>query len=82
MLRIESEPLKAWKPVFWATVMAAGIEIRLLLSPYAKCFNIHLTTRFVVVTMLARIIFGLGLDACFAWHSRLWRLRAPMLEAA
>ncbi|MCI0365143.1 MAG: hypothetical protein L0219_14820, partial [Phycisphaerales bacterium] len=72
----------AWKPVFWATLMAVGIEICLLLSPYAKFFNIHMTTRFVVVTMVAHIIFGLGMGAYFAWHARLWRLPTPLLKAA
>jgi hypothetical protein len=65
----------AWKPVVWATVMAVGIEICLLVSPYAGFFNIHMTTRFVVVTMLAHIVFGLGLGLWFAWHARRWRLK-------
>jgi hypothetical protein len=73
---------EVWKPVLWATLMAVGIEICLLLSPYAKFFNIQMTTRFVVVTMIAHIIFGLGLGAYFAWHARLWRLSTPVLEAA
>jgi hypothetical protein len=64
----------AWKPVFWATLMAVGIEVCLLLSPYARFFDIHVTTRFVVVTMLAHIIFGLSMGAYFAWHAPRWRL--------
>lgn len=70
----------AWKPVPWATLMAVGIEVCLLISPYAKFFGIHVTTRFVVVTVLAHVIFGLGLGACFAWHARLWRIpeRVPL----
>src|SRR4051812_16393223 len=46
----------AWKPMAWATGMAVGIELCLLASPYASFFGIHLTPRFVVVTMIAHII--------------------------
>jgi hypothetical protein len=66
----------AWKPVLWAMLMAVAIELCLLASPYATFFDIHMTMRFVVVTMIAHIIFGLGLGAYFAWHARLWRLAA------
>ncbi|MCC7292076.1 MAG: hypothetical protein IT449_08460 [Phycisphaerales bacterium] len=69
--------VRAWKPILWATLMAVGIELCLLASPYAKFFDIHLTTRFVVVTMLAHIVFGLGLGVSFAWHAARWRLHAP-----
>lgn len=64
------------RPVLWATVMAVGIEVCLLVSPYAKFFGIHMTSRFVVVTVLAHILFGIGLGAWFAWHAGKWR-RAP-----
>lgn len=65
-------------PIMWATLMAVGIELCLLASPYANFFNIHMTTRFVVVTMIAHITFGLGLGAYFAWHAGLWRLTTPV----
>lgn len=68
----------AWKPVFWAAVMAVGIEACLLASPYAKFFSIHMSAQFVIVTLLAHVLFGLGLGAWFAWHARLWRLTAPV----
>jgi hypothetical protein len=54
--------------------MALGIELCLLASPYASFFGIPLTTRFVVVTLLAHIVFGLGMGAYFAWHATKWRL--------
>jgi hypothetical protein len=57
----------------WAVLMAVGIEVCLLLSPYASFFDIHLTTRFVVVTLLAHLIFGIGLGLYFAWHARRWQ---------
>jgi len=64
----------AWKPIASATLMAVGIELCLLASPYASFFGIPLTTRFVVVTLLAHIVFGLGMGAYFAWHATKWRL--------
>jgi hypothetical protein len=72
---------KAWKPIAWATLMAVGIELCLLASPYASFFGIHLTPRFIVVTMIAHIIFGLGLGAYFAWHAAKWRLPTPAITA-
>ena len=65
---------KAWKPIACATLMAVGIELCLLASPYASFFGIQLTRRFIVVTMIAHIVFGLGLGAYFAWHAAKWRL--------
>ena len=65
-----------WRAIGWATLMAAGIEFCLLASPYSAFFGIHLTTRFVVVTMIAHIIFGLGLGAYFARHAAHWRMPA------
>jgi hypothetical protein len=69
------------RPVMWATLMAVGIELCLLASPYATFFNIHMTTRFVIVTMIAHILFGVGLGAYFAWHAGRWRLQAPVSGA-
>ena len=63
-----------WKTVAWATLMAAGIELCLLASPYAPFFGIQLTPRFILVTMLAHVVFGIGLGACFAWSAAKWRL--------
>ncbi|HVT29897.1 MAG TPA: hypothetical protein VHE81_17905 [Lacipirellulaceae bacterium] len=65
------------KPISWATLMAMGIEICLLVSPYASFFGIRVTPRFVVVTLIAHLIFGLGLGAYFAWNSARWKLPAP-----
>lgn len=70
-----------WKPIPWAVLMAVGIEICLLLSRYGSFFGIHLTARFVVVTLAAHLVFGLGLGAYFALHARRWRqpLAVPVL---
>jgi hypothetical protein len=66
----------AWKAVPWAVLMAVGIELCLLASPYAAFFGIQLTPKFVVVTMIAHMIFGLGLGTYFGWHAARWRLPA------
>ena len=49
----------------WAAVMAAGLELALLFTPYTSFFGIAPTWRFVVVTLLAHLVFGvvLGLYA-------------------
>jgi hypothetical protein len=60
----------------WAVLMAVGIEACLLISPYTTFFDIHLTARFIAVTLAAHLIFGLGLGLYFAWHARRWRLAA------
>jgi hypothetical protein len=66
------------KAIAWGMFMAAGIELCLLTSPYAAFFGIAITPRFVVVTMIAHLIFGLGLGAYYAWHAAKWRLTAPV----
>jgi hypothetical protein len=65
----------AWRPVAWATLMAVGIELCLLASPYARYFGIQPTPRFIVVTLVAHVIFGVGLGAYFAWHAARWKLQ-------
>jgi hypothetical protein len=45
----------------WAVAMALALEIGMLLTPYPQVFGIQVTTRFVVVTVAAHGIFGVGL---------------------
>lgn len=42
----------------WAVVFAVGIEILMLLTPYASAFQIRVTALFVAVTLTAHMIFG------------------------
>jgi hypothetical protein len=42
----------------WAVLMAVGLELGMLLTPYPKIFNIPVTARFTIVTMAAHAIFG------------------------
>lgn len=45
----------------WAVAMALALELGMLLTPYPQVFNIPVTTRFVIVTIAAHAIFGVGL---------------------
>ena len=45
----------------WAIVMAAGLELGMLFTPYPGVFGIPLTARFVSVTLAAHIIFGIAM---------------------
>lgn len=65
----------------WAVLMAVGIELCLLASPYAKFFNITLNARFVTVTLLAHLVFGVGMGLYFAWHCRQWRFEVARTAA-
>jgi hypothetical protein len=62
--------------MFWAVLMALGIELCLLASPYASFFGISMTARFVTVTIAAHLVFGLALGTYFAWHAKRWRMPA------
>jgi hypothetical protein len=45
----------------WAVLMAVGIELAMLATPYASVLGIHVTIIFVVVTLTAHLIFGITL---------------------
>jgi hypothetical protein len=45
----------------WAVAMALALELAMLLTPYPQVFKINVTIRFVVVTVAAHAIFGVGL---------------------
>ena len=53
----------------WAMVFAVGLELGMLLTPYTHVFNIPLTARFVIVTVAAHAIFGIGLGRTTRWFS-------------
>ena len=55
----------------WAVLFAMGLELGMLFTPYTSVFNIHLTARFVIITMLAHAMFGVGLG----WSVRRLALR-------
>ncbi len=49
----------------WALLMAAGLELGMLFTPYTQIFGIAITPTFVTVTLTAHLLFGavLGLLA-------------------
>jgi hypothetical protein len=61
MAMIGNAAKRAW---WWGVVMAVGIEIALLCSPYTKVFDIPMSAKFVVVTLTAHIIFGVMMGLC------------------
>jgi hypothetical protein len=46
---------------WWAVVLAVGLELGMLLTPYTSYFGIHPTMKFVVVTFAAHAVFGVVL---------------------
>ena len=57
----------------WAIVMAVGLELGMLLTPYPQVFNIPVTARFVCVTMAAHAIFGIGLGIAVRQMAQRWQ---------
>jgi hypothetical protein len=45
----------------WAILLAAGLELAMLFTPYTSFFGIGLTALFVIVTLSAHTIFGITL---------------------
>lgn len=45
----------------WAMLLATGLELGMLATPYPAVFSIPITTRFVIVTMTAHTVFGITL---------------------
>ena len=58
----------------WAVVFALALELGMLLTPYPTVFGISLTMRFVIVTIAAHAVFGLGLGLTVR---ALWRRALP-----
>jgi hypothetical protein len=56
----------------WAVLFATGLELAMLFTPYTTFFGIHMTARFVVVTLAAHAIFGMMLGKSAAWFERHW----------
>jgi hypothetical protein len=54
----------------WAVLLATGIELAMLLTPYPQFFAIPLTALFVGVTMAAHLIFGVALGLVTKWGAR------------
>ncbi|MEX2120256.1 MAG: hypothetical protein WD847_11735 [Pirellulales bacterium] len=62
----------------WAVAFAVVLELAMLFTPYTGYFGIHLTVKFVIVTMSAHIVFGVVLGLFARWMAA----RAPSVQAA
>jgi hypothetical protein len=62
----------------WAVVFAVGLELAMLFTPYPAFFHIPLTSKFVVVTLTAHLVFGIVMGRV---TRSLWRLFAPSSTA-
>jgi hypothetical protein len=54
----------------WAVLFALVLELGMLFTPYPKVFNIPVTARFVIVTIAAHAVFGVGLGLSVRWLAR------------
>jgi hypothetical protein len=61
----------------WAVLMAVGIELAMLASPYTSFFGIGMTGLFVAVTMAAHAIFGATLGLWARAQSSRWGVVRP-----
>lgn len=55
---------------WWGIVFAVGLEIGLLLTPYAQTFGIAITPTFIAVTLTAHLVFGAAMGLLV---QRWWR---------
>jgi hypothetical protein len=60
----------------WAVLMAVGVELAMLASPYTSFFGIGMTGLFVVVTMTAHGIFGVALGLWSKSQAQRWPVPA------
>ncbi len=58
----------------WAIVFAVGLELAMLFTPYPAFFGVALTAKFVAVTLLAHLVFGIVMGLATA---RLWNFLTP-----
>jgi hypothetical protein len=61
----------------WAVLLATGLELAMLLTPYPQFFAIPLTALFVAVTITAHLVFGVVLGLLTKWWARRRPLPAP-----
>ena len=66
---------RAWG---WGVLWAVGLELGMLLTPYPAVFGIHVATAFVVVTLLAHLVFGAVLGLLARRLALLWPIDGRM----
>jgi hypothetical protein len=60
----------------WAVLMATGLELAMLFTPYPQFFGIPLSAVFVGVTFTAHMVFGMVLGLVTRWWARAWSMTA------
>ena len=61
----------------WGVVFAVGLELAMLFTPYPAFFHIPITSKFVIVTLTAHLVFG----AVMGWVTlSLWKLLTPLVR--
>ena len=63
----------------WAVLMAVGLELAMLFTPYTQVFGIHLSSNFVLVTLAAHLIFGAAMGAVVIRFCRRWQLQSNLV---
>ncbi len=56
----------------WAVLLATGLELAMLLTPYPQFFAIPMTALFVAVTFTAHLVFGVALGIVTKWWATRW----------
>jgi hypothetical protein len=72
MALIGNPSKRAWE---WGVALALGIEIGMLLSPYAEFFKIVIGGAFLFATISAHAIFGATLGAACKGFTRMLRIQ-------
>ena len=65
----------------WAVLMAVGLELAMLFTPYTQVLGIRASPSFVLVTLTAHLIFGVAMGRAVIALSRHWQ-REPDLVLA
>jgi len=64
MAMIGDTSRRSW---LWAILLATGLEMAMLLTPYPRFFSIPVTAVFVAVTFTAHLVFGVALGLGAKW---------------
>ena len=63
-------------------MFALALELGMLFTPYPSVFNIPVTSKFVVVTIAAHTVFGVGLGQTVRWLEQRAHRRAQAPASA
>jgi hypothetical protein len=69
MAMIGDATRRSW---LWAILLAAGLELAMLFTPYLDFFKLSMTALFVAVTLTAHVIFGVAMGLYTRRAARQW----------